>query len=220
MDSKITKRLCFIINTLLFSTSGAIAQDGDFYKSLLKETMKETMKETLKPQTTNTNTKGNKSEKKIIKLEIDPKKITIPIHSSYNYSLDSLKKEVMFRMEEEDILEEMNKLTISSYFFMPYTPPIDAHYNKTPVFIDGKWIPASALPGGGISPVTIINFLFSSGVIKYDPLPPTKSKKEKALEHLREVYGTGIEDNNWNEKAQKLNEYINRLREEVEKNEK
>ncbi|MDR3061540.1 MAG: hypothetical protein LBU57_05435 [Dysgonamonadaceae bacterium] len=207
------KKTCFFIHILLLSTSGAIAQDGNFYKDFLKETMKETMKETLKPQTTNTNPDGNESKKKNLKLEIDPEKITIPIHSSFNHSRDSLRRKVMSRMEEEDILEEINKLIISPYFLIPYTPPIDAHYNKTPVFTDGKWIPASALPGGGISPMTIINFLFNSGIVKYDPLPPTKSKKEKALERLREVYGTEIEDKNWHEKAQKLNEYINRLRE-------
>ncbi|MDR1368535.1 MAG: hypothetical protein LBJ72_00210 [Dysgonamonadaceae bacterium] len=212
MDPKISKKLCSVFNTLLLSTAGAVAQDGDFYKQMLKETMKETMKDVIKPLTAKKDPLKNNVDRKTIELEIDPKNIKIPLYTSFNYSRDSLKNAVMSNMTEED------KYAISPYFFMPFTNedlPFDYYYDDTPVFIDGKWIPASALPGGGIGPMTIINFLFSSGIVKYDPLPPTKSRKEKALERLREVYGSGMEDGKWDGDAKKLNAAINKLRDEM-----
>ena len=180
--------------------------------------MKESMKDMIKPGMVKNESLNSGSESKIINLEIDPKKIKIPLHASSNYSLDSLIKVIEEYMENELKKEE---LVVSPGFFEAYKGlPIDAYYNKTPVFIDGKWFPTSSLGGGGINPMAIIGLLFSTGIIKNDPLPTTKSKKEKALERGRAIYGSGSKEKKWSGDTKSLNEAINRLREEVEKNER
>ncbi len=214
MDSKISRKFCFVFNTLLLSTTGVLAQDGNFYKQLLKESMKETMKETMKPQTTDIGPSKNDHNEKTIKVEVDPEKIKIPMFVSFNHSLDSFKNKVM-----EKTLKEKDMLVISPGFFIPKELPFDAYYDDTPVFTDGKWVPKSALPGGGIGPMTIIALLFNTGIVKYDPLPATKSKKEKALERLREIYNSGTKEGKWDGDVTKLNDASNRLREEVAKEE-
>ena len=217
MNSAGYRRLYFIFSTLLLSTTHVVAQDGNFFKQLLKEGMKETMKDMMmKPNQTKSDSLNNISERKTHNLEIDPTKITIPINASFNYSLDSLKKVVETYLEQEVRKKE---LVISPGFFEQYKElPIDAYYNKTPVFIDGKWIPQSALGGGGFSPLVIVGLLFGTGIIKDNPLPPTKSKKEKALERSRATYGTK-KDKKWDGDPSSLNEAINRLREEAMKKE-
>ncbi len=212
------KRFCFLLNTLLLSTSGVVAQDGDFYKQMLKESMKETLKETMKPQPVNTGLLKNDSDEKNVKVEVDPKKIKIPIFASFNYKQDSIKNKIIERVLQEKIL------TISPGFFEAYKNlPFDAYYDETPVFTDGKWVPKSALPGAGIGPMTIVAILFKTGIVKYDPLPPSdrpKSRKEKALDQLREAYGTITTGGKWNGDVKELNDAINKLREEVEKENK
>ena len=219
MSPTVYRRLYLVLNTLLLSTACIVAQDNNFYKQMLKESMKESVKDMMKPNAAKNDLPDNDPEKKIVNLEIDPKKIKIPLHASFNYELDSLIKAVEAYMEKE---LKKKELVVSPGFFEAYKElPIDAYYNKTPVFIDGKWFPASAL-GGGISPMVIIGLLFSSGIIKDNPLPPTKSKKEKALERLRTVYGSETGNKKWSGDSRGLNDAINRLREEVEraKNEK
>ncbi len=215
MNPKIGTRLCFVLNTLLFSTTSIFAQGGDFQKQMLKGSMKEMMKEMMnehvKPRSIKNDTLNTKFGKETINLEIDPEKIRIPIYSSYKYRQDSLKNKSLKELAEK------KELVISPNFFKPYTNeelPFDYYYDTTPVFTDGKWIAKSALPLGGISPMTIVALLFATGIIKDDPLPATKSRKEKALERLREVYGSGMDDKKWDGDVNKLNDAINKLREE------
>ena len=63
--------------------------------------MKESMKDMMKPGMVKNDPLNSNSESKIVNLEIDPKKIKIPLHASSNYSLDSLVKVVEEYMKNE-----------------------------------------------------------------------------------------------------------------------
>ncbi len=179
-----------------------MSQDGDFHKRMIKESMKPQMM--LKSDSMMLFKNWNPE---LLKLETDPEKIAMPIHSSFNHRLDSF----MNKVRESLILSEP-QYVISPYALMPYTNedlPIDFYYDDTPVYLNGKWYPTSALPGGNagggllsiiqggvaFSPVVIFQLLLQFGVIKNDPLPPTKSKKQKALEQIKKIYDMDEEEN-------------------------
>jgi hypothetical protein len=155
------------------------AQEQDLLKSILKESLKPDLLMELKPISL---------DSAFLKKQIifDVNKAPLPI-ATFNPKLDSL-------INNYDLpFQEINTLAISPNLFMPYTNP-KRHdpVDKMNGYIELKPRPDAGATQVMISPIVLagvaIKYLMEAGVIPNKPDVSKKSKKEKALRAIKEVY--------------------------------
>ena len=167
------KKTYLVINVFFLSTFFVSAQEFDFQKQIINESVNPKIMLQMSDSLSLLHPRNEP-----VKLEIDPAKIKIPMHATFDFRLDSLHLTV-----PEDI--ESNQYTISPYLMASPTNrkmPFYESYDETLVFIDGKWVPESSLVGIGVFGVLKKIMPFN------DPVVSRPSKKQKALQRIKLVY--------------------------------